>query len=149
MGANVRVEQLQPQLRSAGIDVAVIRMTENVLFVSGHFVQIAGAGFAVVPAEGEATLLVPEYEAPEAAEVWDGALETFPVSARIPPAMKAASSKAATLSRIRYQPRNAPSGIMAHPNTSGITRHPIGVSPKITIPSAIMNLPKGGWRSNW
>jgi Xaa-Pro dipeptidase len=54
-------------------------MTENVLFVSGHFVQIAGAGFVVVPAEGEATLLVPEYEAPEAAEVWDGALETFPV----------------------------------------------------------------------
>src|SRR5204863_284357 len=34
---------------------------------------------AVVPAEGEATLLVPDYEAAEAAEVWDGALETFPV----------------------------------------------------------------------
>jgi Xaa-Pro dipeptidase len=79
MAGNVRVEQLQPQLRSAGVDLAVIRMTENVLFVSGHFVQIAGAGFAVVPAEGEATLLVPEYEAPEAAEVWGGALETFPV----------------------------------------------------------------------
>jgi Xaa-Pro dipeptidase len=79
MAANARVEQLQPQLRSAGMDVAVIRMTENVLFVSGHFVQIAGAGFVVVPAEGEATLLVPEYEAPEAAEVWNGALETFPV----------------------------------------------------------------------
>ena len=79
MAGNVRVEQLQPQLRSAGVDVAVIRMTENVLFVSGHFVQIAGAGFVVVPAEGEATLLVPEYEAPEAAQVWDGELETFPV----------------------------------------------------------------------
>lgn len=79
MAGNVRVAQLQPQLRSAGVDVAVLRMTENVLFVSGHFVQIAGAGFAVVPAEGEATLLVPEYEAPEAAEVWDGALETFPI----------------------------------------------------------------------
>jgi Xaa-Pro aminopeptidase len=76
---NVRVEQLQPQLRSAGVDVAVIRMTENVLCVSGHFVQIAGAGFVVVPAEGDATLLVPEYEAPEASHVWDGALETFPV----------------------------------------------------------------------
>jgi Xaa-Pro aminopeptidase len=76
---NVRVEQLQPQLRAAGVDVAVIRMTENVLFVTGHFVQIAGAGFAVVPAEGEASLLVPEYEAPEAAEAWAGALETFPV----------------------------------------------------------------------
>src|SRR5690242_18489810 len=79
MAVNVRVQQLQPQLRSAGVDVAVVRTTENVLFVSGHFVQIAGAGFAVVPAEGEATLLVPEYEAPEAAEIWDGALETFPV----------------------------------------------------------------------
>lgn len=79
MAGNVRVRQLQPQLESAGVDAAVIRMTENVLFVSGHFVQIAGAGFVVVPAEGEATLLVPEYEAPEAAEVWDGALETFPV----------------------------------------------------------------------
>src|SRR6476659_10694933 len=79
MAGNVRVQQLQPQLESAGVDAAVLRMTENVLFVSGHFVQIAGAGFVVVPAEGEATLLVPEYEAPEAAEVWDGALETFPV----------------------------------------------------------------------
>jgi Xaa-Pro aminopeptidase len=79
MAVNPRVEQLQPQLRAAGVDVAVLRMTENVLFVSGHFVQIAGAGFVVVPAEGEATLLVPEYEAPEAAAVWNGALETFPV----------------------------------------------------------------------
>src|SRR5436189_3129188 len=79
MAGDVRVEQLQPQLASSGIDVAVIRVPENVLFVSGHFVQIAGAGFVVVPAEGEATLLVPEYEAEEAAEVWDGALETFPV----------------------------------------------------------------------
>src|SRR3954454_3493773 len=79
MPANARVEQLQPQLRSAGVDVAVGRMAEDGLFVSGLFVQIAGAGLVVVPAEGEATLLVPEYEAPEAAEVWDGALETFPV----------------------------------------------------------------------
>jgi Xaa-Pro aminopeptidase len=79
MAGNARVEQLQPQLRAAGVDVAVVRMAENVLFVSGHFVQMPGAGFVVVPAEGEATLLVPEYEAPEAAEVWDGALETFPV----------------------------------------------------------------------
>src|SRR5581483_5197564 len=79
MAVNTRVEQLQPQLGAAGVDVAVLRMTENVLFVSGHFVQIAGAGFVVVPADGEATLLVPEYEASEAAAVWDGALETFPV----------------------------------------------------------------------
>jgi Xaa-Pro aminopeptidase len=74
-----RVEQLQPGLRSVGVDVAVLRVPENVLFVTGHFVQIAGAGVVVVPAEGEATLLVPEYEAGEAAEVWDGPLETFPV----------------------------------------------------------------------
>src|SRR5262249_48882906 len=79
MAVNLRVEQVQPQLRSAGVDVAVIRTAENLLFVSGHFVQIPGAGFVVVPAEGEATLLVPEYEASEAAQVWDGALETFPV----------------------------------------------------------------------
>src|SRR4051794_8590111 len=79
MAGDVRVEQLQPQLASSGIDVAVLRVPENVLFVTGHFVQIAGAGFVVVPAEGRATLLVPEYEAPEAAEVWDGELETFPV----------------------------------------------------------------------
>jgi Xaa-Pro dipeptidase len=79
MAGNVRVEQLQPQLKSAGVDVAVIRAAENVLFVTGHFVQIAGAGMVVVPAEGEATLLVPEYEAAEAAGVWDGTLQTFPV----------------------------------------------------------------------
>jgi Xaa-Pro dipeptidase len=79
MAGGVRVQQLQPQLKSSGVDAAVIRLPENVLFVTGHFVQIAGAGIVVVPAEGEATLLVPEYEAPEAAEVWDGQLQTFPV----------------------------------------------------------------------
>jgi len=79
MAGNARVEQLQPQLKAAGVDATVIRVAENVLFVTGHFVQIAGAGLVVLPAEGEATLLVPEYEAPEAAAVWDGQLQTFPV----------------------------------------------------------------------
>jgi Xaa-Pro dipeptidase len=75
----IRVEQLQSQLEAARIDAAVFRLPENVLLVSGHFVQIAGAGLVVVPAQGEATLLVPEYEAEEAAAVWTGRLETFPV----------------------------------------------------------------------
>jgi len=79
MTGDARVLQLQPQLGSAGVDVAVLRMPENVLFVTGHFVQVGGAGFVVVPVEGQATLLVPEHEAAEAAEVWDGPLETFPV----------------------------------------------------------------------
>jgi Xaa-Pro aminopeptidase len=79
MERNLRVEQLQPQLQSAGIDVALFRLPENVLFVSGHFVQIAGAGVAVVPAQGDAMLLVPEYEAEEAASIWVGDLKTFPV----------------------------------------------------------------------
>ena len=98
MAGSARVEQLQPQLRSGGVDVAVLRITENVLLVSGHFMQIPGAGFVVVPAEGEATLLVPEYEAPEAAEVWDGALETFPVIRNDrPPALEVVRERLRTL----------------------------------------------------
>jgi Xaa-Pro dipeptidase len=61
-----------------GVEAVVLRLAENVLLVTGWYVQIPGLGIAVVPREGAASLLVPEYEAEEAAGVWGGDARTFP-----------------------------------------------------------------------
>ena len=61
-----RVEEIQGALAEIGADAVLLRLPENVLLATGWWVQIGGLGIAVVPREGEATLLIPEYEAPEA-----------------------------------------------------------------------------------
>ncbi len=48
------------------------------MLATGWWVQIGGLGIAVVPREGAATLLIPEYEAAEAPRFWDGDVRTFP-----------------------------------------------------------------------
>lgn len=73
-----RVEQIQAALAESGADAVVLRLPENVMLATGWWVQIGGLGIAVVPREGPATLLIPEYEAPEAAGRWQGDIRTFP-----------------------------------------------------------------------
>lgn len=73
-----RIEQLQQALAGAGADAMVLRLAENVLLATGYWVQIGGLGLAFVPREGEAALLVPEYEEPEAGERFGGDVRTFP-----------------------------------------------------------------------
>ena len=48
------------------------------MLATGWWVQIGGLGIVVVPREGEATLLIPEYEAAEVARYWPGDVRTFP-----------------------------------------------------------------------
>ena len=66
-----RVEQLQQALAEAEADAMVLRLAENVLLATGYWVQIGGLGIAVVPREGQAWLLVPDYEEPEARSRFD------------------------------------------------------------------------------
>lgn len=73
-----RIEQLQRELAEAGVDALFLRLPENVLLATGWWVQIPGLGIAVVPREGEASLLIPEYEAAEARSYWPGDIRTFP-----------------------------------------------------------------------
>jgi Xaa-Pro dipeptidase len=73
-----RVEQIQQAMVEAGADAVVLRLPENVMLATGWWVQIGGLGIVVVPREGPATLLIPEYEAPEAAGYWQGSIRTFP-----------------------------------------------------------------------
>src|SRR5205823_6737092 len=73
-----RVEQLQQALAEAQADAMVLRLAENVLLATGYWIQIGGLGIAVVPREGPASLLVPEYEEPEAAKRFGGDIRTFP-----------------------------------------------------------------------
>jgi len=73
-----RVGQIQQALGEVGADAAVFRLPENVMLATGWWVQIGGQGLAFVPREGEATLIIPEYEAHEAPKWWQGDVRTFP-----------------------------------------------------------------------
>lgn len=73
-----RVRELQAAMAEDGVDALVLRLAENVLLATGYWIQIGGLGIAVVPREGAATLLVPEYERDEASGSWPGDIRTFP-----------------------------------------------------------------------
>jgi Xaa-Pro dipeptidase len=77
-GTTFRIEQIQSEMAAAGIDAVVLRLAENVVLTTDWYVQISGLGIVVIGASGGATLLVPEYEAEEAAAVWSGDIRTFP-----------------------------------------------------------------------
>jgi Xaa-Pro dipeptidase len=73
-----RVEQMQEAMGELGLAAVFLRLPENVMVTTGWWVQIGGLGIALVPREGEATLLIPEYEAEEAASYWPGDIRSFP-----------------------------------------------------------------------
>lgn len=73
-----RIEQIQQALGEAGADAVVLRLPENVVLATGYWPQIGGLGLVVVPREGEACLLTPEYEAPDVRTRWTGDHRGFP-----------------------------------------------------------------------
>ena len=75
---NDRIAELQAAMAGDRVEAVVLRLAENVVLLTGWYVQIPGLGIVVVPREGPASLLVPEYEADEAASVWSGDIRTFP-----------------------------------------------------------------------
>jgi Xaa-Pro aminopeptidase len=75
---NERIAELQAAMAGDGVEAVVARLAENVVLLTGWYVQIPGLGIVVVPREGPASLLVPEYEEDEAATVWGGDIRTFP-----------------------------------------------------------------------
>src|SRR4051794_11678391 len=83
------------------VDCVVLRLAENVVLTTDYYVQIPGLGLVVVPRGGAPTLLVPDYEAPEAQERWSGDLGTFPAIRHDGPAPGAAI--AAHLERLARQ----------------------------------------------
>jgi Xaa-Pro dipeptidase len=73
-----RVDQIQEAMADADADAVFLRLPENVMLATGWWVQIGGMGIVLVPRQGPATLLIPEYEAPEAGGYWQGDIRTFP-----------------------------------------------------------------------
>lgn len=73
-----RIEQIQTEMEMLGIDAVVLRLAENIVLATRWYVQMPGLALVVVGRSGGATLLVPEYEAAEAAETWSGDIRTFP-----------------------------------------------------------------------
>jgi Xaa-Pro aminopeptidase len=60
-----------------GVDAIFLRLPENLVLATGWWPQIPGLGIALVPREGAASLLIPQYEAAEAEETWPGDIRTF------------------------------------------------------------------------
>jgi Xaa-Pro aminopeptidase len=73
-----RIEQLQRAMPELGVDALVLRLAENVVLATGYWPQIGGLGIVVVPRDGEATLLAPEYEEPDVRARWSGDFRGFP-----------------------------------------------------------------------
>ena len=78
MAEQSRVAQIQSALADAGVDALVLRLAENIVLASRWYVQIPGLAFVVIGRSGGPTLLLPDYEAEEAAAVWTGDIRTFP-----------------------------------------------------------------------
>lgn len=77
MGQASRIQQIQSAMAEQGVDAVVLRLAENVLLATGWYTQIPGLTFVVVGAGG-ATLMLPDYEVDEAAEIWSGDIRSFP-----------------------------------------------------------------------
>jgi Xaa-Pro aminopeptidase len=78
MAEQTRVEQIQGAMAEAGVDALVLRLAENIVLATHWYVQMPGLAFAVVGQSGGATLMIPDYEAEEAAAIWPGDIRTFP-----------------------------------------------------------------------
>lgn len=78
MMSPTRAEQLQVEMRASSVDAVFLCLAENILLATGYWLQIGNLGFVVVPNEGEAALVIPEYEAEEAKGIWPGEIRTFP-----------------------------------------------------------------------
>ncbi len=72
-----RIQQIQLAMAEQGVDAVVLRLAENVLLATGWYTQIPGLSFVVIGAGG-ATLMLPDYEVDEAAEIWTGDIRSFP-----------------------------------------------------------------------
>ena len=73
-----RVPQIQSAMADAGVDALVLRLAENIVLATRWYVQIPGLAFVVIGRSGGATLMIPDYEAEEAAAIWQGDIRTFP-----------------------------------------------------------------------
>jgi Xaa-Pro dipeptidase len=73
-----RVGQMQERLRVRRVDAALLRLPENVLLATGYYAQVGGTAIAFVPCQGDAVLVVPDYEAEEAARHFSGTILTTP-----------------------------------------------------------------------
>ena len=71
-----RVSRLQSMMAKEGIDVLLCRLPENVLYATGYW-PVIGASLAVVPANGDATLIMPYSELDYAAAGWVTDKRTF------------------------------------------------------------------------
>ena len=73
---NERVNRLKGIMAAAGIDVLLCRLPENVLYATGYW-PVIGASLAVVPANGDAVLIMPYSELDYAAAGWVADKRTF------------------------------------------------------------------------
>ncbi|NLT05622.1 MAG: aminopeptidase P family protein [Solirubrobacterales bacterium] len=72
-----RVVQIQQRMAEQQLDAVVLYLAENIVLTSGFYVRIPGLGMIAVPREGQATLMVADYDLDRARRTWEGDLRTF------------------------------------------------------------------------
>ncbi len=72
----LRTQRNRQEISSAGLDAVLCQLTPNVVMLTGY-APVVGHSFALVPAQGEATLIVPEGEEPLARSGWCTDVRTY------------------------------------------------------------------------
>lgn len=75
-----RVAQVQRWLEEDDLDAVALFLPENILLVTGFFVRIPGYCMVLVPRQGEAILMIGEFDLDRANAVWDGEVEFLEAS---------------------------------------------------------------------
>src|SRR5579862_525180 len=78
MDSSTRIGQIQEAMRRSGLDAVAVRLAENILLVTGWFVRCPGQALAIIPPEGAAVLVLPEFEASEAADLQGVEVRAYP-----------------------------------------------------------------------
>ncbi len=87
-----RASDLQALLATAELDALVLKLPENILFATGHWVRMGGLCIVFVPARGSATLVVCDFEADDARETLDGDVRLLELGYDKPPVGPATSA---------------------------------------------------------
>jgi Xaa-Pro dipeptidase len=64
-----RIQRMKDQMRAEGLDYLIVRIAENVLYTTGYW-PVLGASMAVVPLDGEPTILYVEGEQEFVTDGW-------------------------------------------------------------------------------
>jgi Xaa-Pro dipeptidase len=84
LGYAPRIRDIQAVLHALELDGIVLKLPENILFATGHWIRMGGFSFVFVPREGAACLAVFDFEVDDARRTWTGPLLSVELGGVVP-----------------------------------------------------------------